>query len=609
MAQITDGKVRYVVCSAQDNHYCLDVSGVSTANKANVTCHSRNDGNNQLFRVSKYNSTLSTIRACHSGKAIEVYGAKDANGANVSQYDHNKSAAQRWYLVPDGKTTTINGHAYPTYLIVALGKTNGRVMAAASSANSANVAIYARTGSAAQRWAFVPSSQRVASFGVPTSGGGSLSATSGGSSLVQAASGKVYPSWKLGAQGAQVRYTRRWRKTDGSWTGWERWRDIKSASDEGFGWGADCTAAHVYAQESDGRRRCPHGVSYTIGSAYDAMDVRFEVRHFNASYGKNEVPCHGGSLSFDVRAVRPVSVTSLTLEYTPKGAAVAWATSDGVGTIAKGYTAKVECPRLFPATSVTINQGEYTRIPQSKMRRVPQEGERYTVKLTVTTKDGATATKTQVCTVSYESGHGAGPTAGGGWVPGTTLARVTSSASCDAYLLVPRGHGDRFVPLGSGTSFTFPPPLGVPYRVFLMTGGDSVWGTTVKEYPAITEAPPTYHVTSQDLSHDLAVAYRTESPGPEFRPAYTRSRTSYETFGRERPVYGFGEATAAEWSLTGDLVGDGMLDEVDWFAHDSHVYFRGPRGFWAQCAVESVSVDLGNPLSHEVSVSLSEEVW
>lgn len=609
MAQITDGKVRYVICNALDNHYCLDVSGNSTANKANLASHSRNDGNNQLFRVQPYNGTLSMIRCCNSGKAVEVFGAKDANGANVSMYDTNKSVAQRWYLLPDNKTTLINGHAYPTYLLVALGKTNGRVMEVASSAQSANVRINPRTGSAGQRFCFVPSSQRVASFGVPSAGGGSLSATSGGTSLIQAASGTIYPSWKLGAQGAQVRYTRRYRKTNGTWTGWERWRDIRYASDEGFGWGSDCTVASCMAQETDGRRRCPYGVAFTIGSAYDRMDVRFEVRHFNASYGTSSVPSHGGSHTFDVKAVRPITIPTLTLGYTPNGAVVSWVTNDGVGTIAKGYTAKVECPKLFPTTSVTINQDEYTRIPQSKMHEVPSEGDTYTVKLTVTSKDGATATKTQACTVTYDSGHGSGVTAGGGRVSNTTLARVTASASCDAYLLVPRGHGDRFVPLGTGTSFTFPPPLGVPYRVFFVNGSASTWGTTIKEYPAIVETPPTYHLTSQDLDHDLAISYRVDNPGPEFAPTYTRSRTEHETFGRERPVYGFGEATRANWTITGDLVGDVQLDEVDWFAHDSHVYFRDPRGFWAQCAVGSVTVNLSKVASYEVSASLDEEVW
>ena len=610
MAQITDGNVRYVICNALDTHYCLDVSGNSTANYANVNCHSRNDGNNQLFRVQPYNGTLSMIRCCNSGKAVEVAKAKDANNANVSMFNTNKTVAQRWYLLPDNKTTLINGHAYPTYLLVALGKTNGRVMDVASSAQSANVRINPRTGSAGQRFCFVPSSQRVASFPVPSAGGASLSATSGGTSLLQATSGTVYPSWKSSVQGSQVRYTKRYRKRgDGSWTGWERWRDIKNRADDAFGWGADCTVAHCYPSETDGRRRCPYGVPFTIGNDYDRMDVRFEVRHFNPAYGKNAVPSHGGSLTFEVKVVRPITITTLTLGYTPNGAIVSWVTNDGVGTIAKGYTAKVECPALFPATSVTINQDEYTRIPQSKMYKVPSEGETYTVKLTVTSKDGATATKTQVCTVTYDTGHGTGVTAGGGQVSGTTLSRVTASASCEAYLLVPRGHGDRFVPLGTGTSFTFPPPLGVPYRVFFVNGSASAWGTTVKEYPAIVESTPTYHITSQDLAHDLAIAYRVDNPGPEFKPTYTRSRTEYETFGRERPIYGFSEATRANITLTGDLVGDGQLDEVDWFAHDSHVYLRDPRGFWAQCAVGSVSVDLSKVASHEVSASLDEEVW
>ena len=60
MAQLTDGKNRYIIVSAIDfsaagfggfeSCNVLDISGASTANQAKLIAHTPNGGNNQLFR-------------------------------------------------------------------------------------------------------------------------------------------------------------------------------------------------------------------------------------------------------------------------------------------------------------------------------------------------------------------------------------------------------------------------------------------------------------------------------------------------------------------------------------------------------------------------------
>ena len=609
MAQITDGKVRYIIVNAlSPEGLVLDISGASKANKANAMVYKPNGGNNQLFRVQPYNGTLSMVRSCNSGKAVEVWGAKDYNGANVSQYDWNKTPAQRWYLIADGKSVTVNGHSYPTYLLVALGKTNGRVMHAASAAKSTgshNVEIQPRTGSSNQRWAFVPSSQYVSSYAVPANGKAATSQTGSASNKIVSANANVYPSWTLDTNTAQVRYRTRTRSesaTSSAMGGWTRWRSLVGASDACWGWGAACNT-YLTATLSGGRRCAPNYVTCNLGSTLDRTDVQFEVRRYVNAYGGDSVPAHGGSYTFDVSVVRPVTIDTLTMDYSLAGVKVNWTASH----LRQGYTVKIECPSLFPTVTLSSPSSSSYTVPQSRLVHIPEDGETVKVKLTVTSRDGVSASRTASVTVDYEADHGSGvaltQTVSG------DLATVAGPSGSTAWLVVPRGHGNRYVPLEGSSPWTFPPPLGVPYKVYATQESASSWNTGVTEFPAIAETPPTYHVTSQDLEHDLAISYRVENPGPEFAPTYTRSRTSVETFGRERPVYGFGAATAAEWTLTGDLVGDDQLGEVDWFAHDSHVYFRGPRGFWAQCAVESLSVDLANPQSHEVSIALSEEVW
>ena len=609
MAQITDGKVRYIVVSAlSPEGLVLDISGLTTANKANAMVFKPNGGNNQLFRFQPYNGTLTCIRSCFSGKAVEVFKALDKNGANVSQYDWNKTPAQRWYLIADGKTVTVNGHSYPTYLMVALGKTNGRVMHAASAARSTgshNVEIQPRTGSANQRFAMVPSSQWISSYAVPANGKAATSQTGTASNKIVSANANVYPSWTLDTNNAQVRYRTRTRAesaTSAAMGGWTRWRSLVGASDACWGWGDTCFV-HTTCSYTGGRRCSPNYVTCNLGSTLDRMDVQFEVRKYVAEYGGDKVPAHGGSYTFDVSVVRPVTIDSLTMDYSLNGVRVNWSTSH----LRQGYTVKVECPSLFPTITLTAPGTPSTTVPQSRLYHVPAEGETVNVKLTITSRDGVSATRTVSTTVSYDENHGEGVALT--QAVSDDLVTVTGPAGSKAWLVIPRGHGSRYVPLAGSSPWKFPPPLGVPYKVYATQESGSSWNTGVTEFPAIIERPPTYHITSQNLKHDLAISYRVDNPGPEFTPTYTRSKTETETFGRERPVYGFGATTKAEWTISGDLIGGDQLGEVDYFAHDSHVYFRSPNGFWAQCAVDSVDVDLTTTDRHEVSVALLEEVW
>jgi hypothetical protein len=65
----------------------LDVSGVSTANGANIHIWAWNGGNNQQWRFENAGDGYWKIIARHSNKCVDVQGASTADGANVHQWD------------------------------------------------------------------------------------------------------------------------------------------------------------------------------------------------------------------------------------------------------------------------------------------------------------------------------------------------------------------------------------------------------------------------------------------------------------------------------------------------------------------------------------------
>jgi hypothetical protein len=75
---------------------CLDVSGGSTANSANVqqwTCHG---GAGQRWRIEPLADGTSRLINLNSGKALDLADCGTTNGTNIQQYDWWNNACQRW---------------------------------------------------------------------------------------------------------------------------------------------------------------------------------------------------------------------------------------------------------------------------------------------------------------------------------------------------------------------------------------------------------------------------------------------------------------------------------------------------------------------------------
>ena len=147
----------YTICNAASPNFCVDVSGASTANQANIHLWSFANGNNQKWILWSMGDGYYTIQSLHSGRYLDVWGQQSANGTNVWQYDYNGGPAQRWRIVNNGDgTCTFVSQCGNKALDI-----NGGTLA-----NGTNMQIWDRNGSNAQKWVLKP--QAVLQDGVYT---------------------------------------------------------------------------------------------------------------------------------------------------------------------------------------------------------------------------------------------------------------------------------------------------------------------------------------------------------------------------------------------------------------------------------------------------------
>jgi beta-xylosidase len=76
----------------------LDVSGVSTADGAQLHQWTRTNANNQQFQFVDAGGGYYKLRARHSGKVVDVLGASTADGASVVQWTDNGGSNQQFRL-------------------------------------------------------------------------------------------------------------------------------------------------------------------------------------------------------------------------------------------------------------------------------------------------------------------------------------------------------------------------------------------------------------------------------------------------------------------------------------------------------------------------------
>ena len=627
MAILPDNRHRYrIMCAAGLTNDTF--SAESNADGAAVTARAWNGGNGQVWRVQQAGtSDFVYLRFELNDYSLEI---KQGSLHDIENYSptllkkFTQTYAMKWYLEPayvlddQGEPTSeplmvdVWGYDYQAYYIHCLGSKTSRVLATNYNGTQAIVIQTQVLGDVNQLWVFMPDA-----YGMQTPSSGAVRTSPTGADTTEpivADSTTIYPSFICNAGAYQGRVRVRTRGvTDGDddLSEWGYYECVNPAmgTTVNMGMGSDCTAASMPTTLRSGRRVGNNGLVLDLEDAYDRIDVHYQVRSFTPSMSAIQgIPSHSALFNITARLVKPIEVTSATITALPDGIIVDWETE-----WPRPCTTKVTCA-LFGSVATADTLLE---IPSSKLKARPGVGETYTITFEISTGDGARMTKTYNAQVVSEGGTGLTLTC----TDSSHIATFEANQEdARAWLVVHRGNRDRFVEFEGVTStgkttFEIPVPLGVPYKIWASyadTANDT-WGSNVFEFDAIVERPRAMHFTSANLARDMALTFHSDKGGPELTSSYSRESTEAITAGGTRPFYGMGRTTKATHKVKGVFVtaidSADEMENFDWLAESNHIYFRSPRGFWAQGVVDTCDIDRSTATKHPVNVAFNEEEW
>lgn len=132
----------YVIHSAWDDNMCLDITGDSMDNNANIQLYQRVTTNNvQKFRIIKWNSDYYCIQSMHNGLWLDV-ASPFTDNSNVKLYYDNSADENHWYFEDAGDGYVYIKNKRGSYLDVY----------ADSAVNRRNIQTYHYVGNNSQRW-------------------------------------------------------------------------------------------------------------------------------------------------------------------------------------------------------------------------------------------------------------------------------------------------------------------------------------------------------------------------------------------------------------------------------------------------------------------------
>jgi cell wall-associated NlpC family hydrolase len=146
----------YVISSADNTEYSLDVAGGSRLNGANVQTWQVNSSDAQKFDAIYSGDGYYRLINSNSGKALDIAGGSPASGANIGQYEWNGTAAQLWKI-----TKNEDG----TYMLES--RLGSVADIAGNAGRGANVQANAPDGSSTQKWYLVPTGRDVCLSSAP----------------------------------------------------------------------------------------------------------------------------------------------------------------------------------------------------------------------------------------------------------------------------------------------------------------------------------------------------------------------------------------------------------------------------------------------------------
>lgn len=137
----------------------LDVAGASDASRSDVNSFTRNHTDAQRWEITNFEDYGGCVQitAIMSGLCLDVPYASFDTDPRLWAHEDNNSIAQKFSLVADGKTQTIDGKEYPTYTICASVKTDHVVdIEGATNKPGTRTMLHEANGGDNQRWSFVP---------------------------------------------------------------------------------------------------------------------------------------------------------------------------------------------------------------------------------------------------------------------------------------------------------------------------------------------------------------------------------------------------------------------------------------------------------------------
>lgn len=137
----------YVIESAINKGYCLDIAGASMNVGANANLYKKNKTEAQAFIIQDVKNGYVRIINKKSGLVLDVSGGKAQNGRNVQQYEWNGTKAQLWKMrLNADQSITFESAINENYVLDVSG---------GKAANKQNVHLYTWNATKAQRWYLV----------------------------------------------------------------------------------------------------------------------------------------------------------------------------------------------------------------------------------------------------------------------------------------------------------------------------------------------------------------------------------------------------------------------------------------------------------------------
>lgn len=141
-AEIKEGT--YIISTASNPNYSLDVKYGSKNRSANVWLYGNNETTAQQWMLRKDSVGYITFVNVNSNKALDVSGGKVKNSSNIQQYDINNTYSQKWIAKKntDGTLTFVSALDYNYVLDISGGKIQ----------NTQNIQLYESNNSIAQKF-------------------------------------------------------------------------------------------------------------------------------------------------------------------------------------------------------------------------------------------------------------------------------------------------------------------------------------------------------------------------------------------------------------------------------------------------------------------------